>query len=370
MLPVTIFSMCLTTVVVHRLCCFWGLGVSPPVDAATQMGGEYMAPDEVRCHCEAARALPLGLRGILGIGSEVAVNGHRQGGKNKNNKDEGGSIEIMSYASPVFSRLRETFGVSNERFLASFPIGLPLVEFQTNSKSPQGFFSSFDGKYMIKTMSEWELRSLLDFIREYEAYVKQNTGSLIVQFHGAYRVIVTQRQRNCCGLKRRRSSLFVVTSNVFYTNRPISQRYDLKGSTVGRQTRKYPLSIKFPITAVLKDLDLAEDGPLRVGAMNKVCLLNTLKHDTEFLSRIGIIDYSLLVGVQKDRGLLSWPASLVRWSMHPLLTLYRVLLNNLLHVHIMPYGYRRICTKDGSAVLHVGVIDVLTRYTLRKVNDT
>ncbi len=73
--------------------------------------------------------------------------------------------------------------------------------------------------------------------------------------------------------------------------------------------------------------------------------------------------------MQQDRGLLSWPAGLVRRLTHPLLTLYRVLLNNLLCVHVMPYGYRRVCTKDGSAVLHVGVIDVLTRYTLRKVND-
>ncbi len=137
MLPATIFSTCLATVAVHRLCCFWGFGVSPPVDAATQMGGEYMAPDEVGCRCEAARALPLGLRGIFGIESEgIAVNGHRRGDKHKNNKseasscniekgddalrietfscntDEGVSIEIMSYASPVFSRLREMFRVS------------------------------------------------------------------------------------------------------------------------------------------------------------------------------------------------------------------------------------------------------------------
>ncbi len=97
------------------------------------------------------------------------------------------------------------------------------------------------------------------------------------------------------------------------------------------------------------------------------CLANTL---VTFFFYYGCFILYTQVGVQKDRGLLSWPASLVRWSMHPLLTLYRVLLNNLLHVHIMPYGYRRICTKDGSAVLHVGVIDVLTRYTLRKVNDT
>ncbi len=132
MLPVTIFSMCLTAVVVHRVCCFWGVGVSPPVDAATQMGGEYMAPDRVRCHCEAARALPLGLRSILGIESEVAVNGHRGGKNNKGgasyhkekkddalgietfacNTDEGGRMEVTSYAGPVFSRLRGMFDVA------------------------------------------------------------------------------------------------------------------------------------------------------------------------------------------------------------------------------------------------------------------
>ncbi len=32
--------------------------------------------------------------------------------------------------------------------------------------------------------------------------------------------------------------------------------------------------------------------------MNKACLINTLKHDAEFLRRIGIIDYSLLVRKQ------------------------------------------------------------------------
>ncbi len=92
-----------------------------------------MAPDTVRCHCEAARALPLGLRGILGKESEVAaVNGHRGGKSNKSgaschkekkddalgietftcNTDEGGRMEIMSYAGPVFSRLRGMFDVA------------------------------------------------------------------------------------------------------------------------------------------------------------------------------------------------------------------------------------------------------------------
>ncbi len=90
-----------------------------------------MAPDRVRCHCEAARALPLGLRGSLGIEGKFAVNGHWGDRNNKgvapcNKKeddtlgietytcdtDEGGSMEIISYAGVVFSRLRGMFGVT------------------------------------------------------------------------------------------------------------------------------------------------------------------------------------------------------------------------------------------------------------------
>lgn len=93
----------------------------------------------------------------------------------------------------------------------------------------------------------------------------------------------------------------------------ISERFDLKGSTVGRECSEEEKQAKGK-NAILKDLDLAREVELvrsltpptssgvptygiHLGATVKSALLSQLRRDVRLLVNCGVMDYSLLVGV-------------------------------------------------------------------------
>lgn len=90
---------------------------------------------------------------------------------------------------------------------------------------------------------------------------------------------------------------FVIMSSVFDTEKPIHVKYDLKGSTVGRITKPEACEKG----AVQKDCNLMESGrTLYFGEMVET-LRETLVSDSNFLAKLMIMDYSLLVGVHDMR---------------------------------------------------------------------
>ena len=86
--------------------------------------------------------------------------------------------------------------------------------------------------------------------------------------------------------------------NLFSTDKEINYRYDIKGSTIGRQVLKDGLKYnpKEKYDYAFKDLDLEENHHFFNLGMKKHILFDQLKKDSEFLREINIIDYSLLVG--------------------------------------------------------------------------
>lgn len=109
----------------------------------------------------------------------------------------------------------------------------------------------------------------------------------------------------------------VVMNSVFpaEASRFITERFDLKGSTVGRQVSEEERRNK-GANAVLKDLDLAQEVAsersllatkdsltppseygLHVGPLAKASLMSQLRHDVKLLVEAQVMDYSLLVGV-------------------------------------------------------------------------
>lgn len=106
---------------------------------------------------------------------------------------------------------------------------------------------------------------------------------------------------------------FVVMNSVFpaEASKFISERFDLKGSTVGREVSEEERRTKGTNT-VLKDLDLARevefarslstlrpvrDYGLHFGAVAKAALLSQIRQDVNLLVECQVMDYSLLVGV-------------------------------------------------------------------------
>lgn len=89
----------------------------------------------------------------------------------------------------------------------------------------------------------------------------------------------------------------MVETNAFSSQCPIHERYDLKGSVVGRVT---PEHSKHGLDPILKDLDLKER--VRLGGGWRSLLLRQLKDDCELLESLDIVDYSLLLGVHHRSG--------------------------------------------------------------------
>ena len=85
-------------------------------------------------------------------------------------------------------------------------------------------------------------------------------------------------------------------NNLFPPHRDIHETYDLKGSTVGRL---YPeeKAAQNP-RAVLKDLNwIDRHKQLELGPEKRAFLTEQLRSDLEFLKKVNVMDYSLLVGI-------------------------------------------------------------------------
>jgi len=83
-------------------------------------------------------------------------------------------------------------------------------------------------------------------------------------------------------------------NNLFPPHRDIHETFDLKGSAVGRE---YPED-KAKAGSVLKDLNWLHRGRrIELGPTKKGLFEEQLKRDTALLQQLGIMDYSLLIGL-------------------------------------------------------------------------
>uniref|UniRef100_A0A7S1VWQ4 PIPK domain-containing protein n=1 Tax=Grammatophora oceanica TaxID=210454 RepID=A0A7S1VWQ4_9STRA len=122
--------------------------------------------------------------------------------------------------------------------------------------------------------------------------------------------------------------VFVVMNSVFpaEASQFLSERFDLKGSTVGRECSEEE-RLEKGSSAILKDLDLAREVELvkrfepksksfgiHIGPTAKAALLSQLRRDVKFLVHCQVMDYSLLVGVVRMTPNSMDVASLEAWE--------------------------------------------------------
>lgn len=87
---------------------------------------------------------------------------------------------------------------------------------------------------MLKTVSRTEFKTLKRILKEYHNYLTmENTESIISKVLGLHKVIFYRKKH-----QKSKKVYFTIMNNVFNTHKKIDKRYDLKGSTQGRQTIK------------------------------------------------------------------------------------------------------------------------------------
>ncbi|KAK4289320.1 hypothetical protein Pmani_001898 [Petrolisthes manimaculis] len=193
-------------------------------------------------------------------------------------------FKVKEYCPIVFRNLRERFGIDDVDFRESLTRSQP-VAIDSPGRSGARFYNSSDKMYIVKTLTSDEVEQMHALLKEYHPYVVNRHGkTLLPQYLAMYRLTVDNIQTYC-----------VVMRNVFSTFLKIHKKYDLKGSTVDREASVKELEKDLP---TLKDNDFMKDGTkIYIGEEAKQQLMETLNADVEFLMRLHLMDYSLLLGI-------------------------------------------------------------------------
>ena len=195
-------------------------------------------------------------------------------------------FKFKDYAPWVFRHLRQIFGLDPADYLMSLTSKYILSELGSPGKSGSFFYFSRDYKYIIKTIHHAEHKLLRRILKDYYHHAKTNPNTLISQFYGLHRVKVAFG----------RKIHFVVMNNLFPPHRDIHQTFDLKGSTIGRNFREEDLASN--PRATMKDLNwLRRDLHLEFDHRTREIFVKQLQKDVMLLQNLGIMDYSLLVGI-------------------------------------------------------------------------
>jgi 1-phosphatidylinositol-4-phosphate 5-kinase len=200
----------------------------------------------------------------------------------------------------LFGLLRSSYGISSSTYQQSFKIGddqdvesSGMLEKFTEGKSGSFFYFTRDYRYIIKTITPQEEAFLQKIAYRYYDYMHKNPDSIIVRLYGLHKVRLAREQKYIS---------VVVMDNLFYNdhNLKMTERYDLKGSTIGRQVLKGNESPSERYKKTLKDMDLR--SKIFIGEDAKTQLMEQLQRDVEFLSSLHIMDYSLLLGIHNHQG--------------------------------------------------------------------
>ena len=198
------------------------------------------------------------------------------------------SIECVEYAPNIFSQLRDLDNIKEEEIFDSM---LPMNNQSTftNSEGKGGalFLNSFDKKFIIKTINYDELELLRNgLLSKIVKYFKNNKDSLITRIYGIYKIKMFGSYSD---------QYFLLMKNnfgVFQKN--IISKYDLKGSSFTREVQLGEGEKEKDI--VFKDINFNnKEGALILNHENCNKLINIVTKDAEFLNKLEIMDYSLLV---------------------------------------------------------------------------
>ncbi|KAI9496080.1 hypothetical protein BDB00DRAFT_162213 [Zychaea mexicana] len=166
----------------------------------------------------------------------------------------------------------------------------------SGGKSGSVFLKTKDDRLLIKQISRYEMDAFLRFAPSYFQYMSEaffhELPTVLSKIFGLYRIGF----KNSTTGKSMRMDILVM-ENLFY-ERAVKKIFDLKGSMRNRHVQATGRE-----NEVLLDENMVElmfQAPLFLRSHSKEMLRGSLHNDTLFLSRLDVMDYSLLVGVDED----------------------------------------------------------------------
>nr|CAJ2481441.1 unnamed protein product [Leishmania braziliensis] len=328
-------------------------------------------------------------------------------------------VHVTEYAPNVFSFLRQLEGVADSHFADEWSLPEDCLRMELGEGRSQAFFlKSKTMAFMCKTISVEEVRVLLDILHAYMQHIAAHPGSLLMRFYMLLKVSV-----------RKEKGYILCFNDIFAAASVLHEKWDIKGRIPkpGKSLRnpdflrrgselnlhlieaqKKRNGIVKPVTDASEQLYNREDGVVvkeAKGAQSpptlhdkdltrlfllpqntRKRLLEQLLRDYDFLNSAGMMDYSLLIGVtyhenkapQSGRHCISDrmsnsaqhdAASASSWAEvrpGPLAKDSHLSDKKTSHSVTPPEfanGVRSVCEQE---IYYVGIIDVLTAYTIKK----
>lgn len=211
-----------------------------------------------------------------------------------------GEYRFKAFAPDLFRELRQHEGIDDATYLK-------VLSASANERLSEGASGAFmffcgGGEYIVKTIRAREAKVLHNHLNTYANYIKKNPDSLLCRFLGSYSLEMFSQ-----------TFYFVVMLNCFDPNAYINERFDIKGSWVGRsaepskKTKKvvcrhcneYFVPTKqeqckaivgpHEANVVLKDNDLRTKISLPPKEADRIS--HILLRDSDLLGKMGVLDY-------------------------------------------------------------------------------
>ena len=204
----------------------------------------------------------------------------------------------------------------------------------SEGKSGSFFFFTYDNRFLIKTISNTELSTMLEeFQKPYYNLVTENFNTLLGRTYGVYTLYVGLTQ----------ITLILMENISPIDNSEVFRRFDLKGSLVGRKTDRIDMNNKMKTLKDIDFLDFKRIYPdlINFEIKNIINLTETLKHDINLFRNSYIMDYSFFITICENKKNFDITKCLVQ--------------NRLYY------------SKDEKYIYFIGIIDYLTKFNSIKI---
>jgi len=261
-------------------------------------------------------------------------------------------VQVEVIAPSIFNEItKKEIGSTQIQKSLDFAINRQKIK-QDNSgdggKSGEFFFFTADKRLLIKSISSEEMFTLQNMLEKYYTYLSNNPESFLSRIYGIFKLSWSPFDPPL--------NLIIMRNICPYPADCVEMRFDMKGSKHDRRVLK-DNEYKVPVllsSKTLKDHDFLKiEQKLKVSEDMKLKLLDILSEDIEFLWRLHLIDYSLIVFIINRAKYLQDGESSPRKAS-----------DLSLHDQSWPFY---IATEDRPDLCYnIGVIDFLQTYTLQK----
>lgn len=196
----------------------------------------------------------------------------------------GDIVAIKSYMPFKFESIKSIIGISSLNYFAELAGRNVFTDF--NSKHL--LFKTANGQYLVQQVSKRKKNCLKHIIDDYINYLTKYPNTFISKVLGLYKI--THKHYGTVD--------FIIIDNLLPPNITFHRIYELKGLLSNENT-------DLTGRVCLKDLDWSISKQKLFLEGKRIRLLRQLENDTRFLRGIGIMNYSLVIGICNSHDIIS-----------------------------------------------------------------